>query len=360
MHFARKAALLFVTGLLPLTLFSFGLFLSLRMVFGTPHPIESALERSDIYSVAVQDALKQAQQKEPASSDVPLTRPEIQAAIQKAFPPQLLQQNTTHFLDSTYAWLQGKDKNLSFTIDLTQAKVNLANYMGDYVAQRVTQLPQCTSVAQLSGTVDPYNATCVPKGFDTNIAVLQAKQDILSNKGFLENPVLTASTIKNDQGETLQQQLEAGPRAYKRVMTGIVSLGILAAALGVAAVFLHDSRRAGLKRVSIIAIVVGLSSALVAFAASLAAQRISDKVAASYSNNGLQSKMADIVQLLVNDVRAWWLGFGITLALLGVGILVALTLTRNNAQVHAKSPEPSNAKPSAEAGDHPEQPAKSS
>jgi hypothetical protein len=326
MTFIRKASLTALYSFLSITLFSFGLFFSLKMVLGTPKPLEQALDKSGIYDVIVQNVINQNKQTT-SSGGLQLQTPEVQAAVQKAFPPTLIKQSTNEVLDGTYTWLQGTSNTPNFHVDLTQPKANLAAYVGQYVEGRLSTLPQCT-LANLPtnlSNVDPYTATCVPPNFDKAAAVTQVKQEILQNGDILQNSVLTADTFKNDDGHTVTEQLSAIPRIYKALLWSIYATGGVALLAAIGIIFLHPSRRAGLRRVGTIGLTVGITSGLAAWLGSYVLSKAVDKLAhSSQTDQLIQTKLVTVLHMLADDLRTWWLGYGIVLVVGGVVIWVVL------------------------------------
>lgn len=336
MQFIRKTTVGVAVSLLVTLLFSFGVTLGLQRVFGTPTAVKSALKQSGFYDTAVASGLDQAQkdqskdqqQNSPVETkdQVPIDRPEVRAIIENAVSPKFLQQQSEGALDAVYAWLQGKTPTLAFTVDLGDAKTRLADGLASYVTTHVASLPPCTSAAQLpsNSDVDPFNATCVPPGFDVNKAANDARDQILHGD-FLKDSKLTASSLKNDNGQTLDQQLHQMPKAYQHAVQAVYAAGAGAVLLALAIVFLSVSRRSGLKKVSITCIVVGAIVGLFGVLSSIGVQKASDQLAkTSGGDQPLQQHILGVAKLLINDVRFWWMLYGATLVVLGIATLVGM------------------------------------
>jgi len=351
MNILRKGALTVCYSLFSITLFGFGLLFSLRMVFGTAGPLERALDTSGLYNVMVADIISQNQ----PTSGLPLKDPGLQDAIQKAFPPTLIKQSMNSILDGTYAWLQGKTQAPTFRIDLSGAKANLADYVGQYLQQRFAALPACNLAALPSTTatpMDPYTMPCLPPAalFNQAAAIAQAKQTVLANTDLLKSTTLTADTLKNDNGKTLQQQLRAIPRAYHTVMLSIYATGLLALLLGIGAVLLQTDRRAGVRHVSINLLAVSITSAVAAVLSSFVLGRVADRLNQSSATDRLiQAKLITVMHLLADDVRIWWLGCGVVAAVLGVTLWVGLRYIPPGA---ATVDDPKTPNPAAGTGNH--------
>ena len=327
MQYIRKFALGVSVSLLFTTLFVFGLVFGLHRVFGGPQTIKSALKDSGIYQSAVGDALKQAQkqqQNEGAKSEeqIPIDRPEVQNIIKTAASPELLQSQTEKVIDAVYAWVQGKTPKLQFAIDLGSVKPNLANGVEQYAKEHLASLPVCPGTSA-KDDVDPFNATCLPKGTSADQVAAKAKDQIL-NGDFLKDTTISSDTIKTDNGKTLEQQLQAVPAAYKRFNQVMYVLIAAIVVLSLGVVFLSSTWRSGLKKLSIIYIVVGSMSALLSLLGSFGVSRLS-----TLAKEPLQQSAVKVAQALANDLRSWWLWYGVVLVVVGVTTLVVLHFTKS-------------------------------
>ena len=324
MQFIRKTTLGAVASLFITSLFLFGIMFGLQRVFSTPTSIKSALKQSGIYQTAVPDALEQAQKDQqkngqPSGDQLPLDRPEVQSIVQSAATPGFLQTQSETILDAVYAWLQGKTSKLSFSINLDDVKGRLADGVQQYAQQHLASLPACAPGMVPQGDVDPFNATCLPRGADVNALSAQARSQI-TNGDFLKNTQLNADTLKTKDGKTLDQQLKSAPDIYKKSNMGVYLLGLLVLLLAVAIVFLSKTRRSGLKKVAIIAIVIGTLIALLGWAVSFGMGEGSTKITIS---NPAQRSGLKVAQILANDLRTWYLIFGLVLVGLGIATLIA-------------------------------------
>ena len=320
MNILRTLVIRFSYSILPLLLFSFGLSWSLYMVFGTPQPLEHALKQSGIYSVFTQNTIEE----QTTSTILAVNEPGVQTAIQQAFPPSLLEEDANKIIDGTYDWVQGRTATPHFTVDLTEPRAQLADRIATYVAQKTAALPQCSTQASLqlaqAGTtnLNPYTLTCRPAGVSSDQLASQARQEVLSSDIF-STPVLTADSIKNDKGESLSEQLKAVPQAYTWMIYTLYGTGIVAVLAIVLIVYLqrHQWRRA-VKRLSTILISIGVLSAAMAWLVSFALDKTSSILAEESTNQALQTKLIAIITELAHTLQRWWIGYGVTLILLGI------------------------------------------
>ncbi|HKU19124.1 MAG TPA: hypothetical protein VJP80_07735 [Candidatus Saccharimonadales bacterium] len=328
----RKVALVLAATFLPLALWSAGVSWSIHGVFGTPRHLEGALQTSGLYSTVVSDVLAKAQTDQTnqgtGTTTVPTSQPQIQAIIKQAFPPQFLQTQTNQVLDAVYAWLQGKQPALAFTIDLGSAKQQLANGVQQYAQTRLSRLPICTNNQIPTGDVDPFSAACIPKGVDVTAVATKARDDIL-NGGFLKDTKLTADNLKTGDGQPLSQKLHNAPTAYRRSTVAMYALLVLAVLLTAAVVLLSSTWRSGLRKVAITYMSVGAIMVVFAWTIVFGLHRAIDAIGATKSSNKeLEQSILRVVELVGRDLRSYWLAYGITLLGLGIaGLVVGMVMS---------------------------------
>ena len=313
-------------SLLALSLFGIGLFGSIYKVVSTPEPLKHALKESGIYETGINDALEKAQKDQQSGSkeDIPTSDPAIRDIIKSSFPPEYLQGQAEHALDSMYAWLHGDTPKLAFSLDVEQAKTKLADGLGTYAQNRLDTLPVCTAADQIpSGDVDVFNAACVPPGFNKAEAVAKTKDEIL-NGDFLKDSHFDADEVKNDNGQTLKQQLQAVPNYYQMLMLIMYMLGGMAVVMTAGIVWLSGNWRRGLRLAGFVFVGAGIFTTGLGIVSSIVMHKAVDEFSKSGSNTEpLQQKVVKVVQLLTDDVRGWLLTYGIVLLVIGVGAIVA-------------------------------------
>jgi hypothetical protein len=325
MNYLRKPAVIIAGIFLPPVLFSFGFLLAFGHVFGTPDRLKHALEQSNIYEAAVASLVRQGgteNRDTTAEGGVPSSQKAVQDAVTEALPSETLHEQTTEVLDGVYAWLQGDNAQLEFQIDLTEIQGKLATSLSEQARTQASQLPACGPDAAVSSQdFDPFGAECLPAGTDPNIVAEKTRQEVTSSELF-KDPVLDASDIKSKDGKPLQEQLKPLSDVHGAVRGFTLASGILSAVLAVIVVFLSTSLHAGLRRLGIILLSVGAISAGLALAATLVMKAVVNAVARASGEDAIQSAAAKAVQLLANDIRTWWLGFGLIIGIAGIGMLI--------------------------------------
>ncbi|HSX29903.1 MAG TPA: hypothetical protein VLE73_05095 [Candidatus Saccharimonadales bacterium] len=332
MDIFRKAALVMAATLFSITLFWFVMLMGLQHAIGSATSVKNALHDSGVYKTIVSDALAQAQKDQARQAeqpgkqemDIPLSDSRVKAIVNNAFPPEYLETNINKTLDGVYAWLQGDSQQLAFSIDLQDAKIRLADGLASYVRDKAATLPACTAAdltTQQGSDFDAFNATCLPPGVDANAAANQA-HDQIANGEFLKDTKLTASSIKNDKGQTLGEQLQQVPANYQRVHKAALYSGIVSLLLAAAIIALGKPWQSGARKAAIAAIVVGVSSVIIGWGTSAALNAVSSNPKV---NEPLQQSLIKVVQSLLHEAQTWWIGLGIALLVAGI---VTLVLTR--------------------------------
>jgi hypothetical protein len=334
MQFVRRSFLTIFGAALPLLLLATAFNFGVLQVIGSPEPVKKILSGSGIYNSVVGTALEQAKTTSSGTSEVSLNDPTIKKAAQESFSPDVVKNSSEKVVDGIYVWLDGKSPQPQFDIDLSNAKNDFADKVGEAAKTKAATLPVCTSAPT---TTDPFSATCVPPGVTPEQIGDQDKNDVLKGQGFLEHPKITASSFKSASGNhsLFEGKLKGAPKKYQLakktpyILAGLTILAMLAI------VFLSTTRRKGLRRVGVILAIVGVF--MLAFAWGLnrvVTQNITPKIVVE--NKVLQSNMRNLATDITHRVdRNYWI-FGIVYAALGlILILTTLFVGRNRSK---KSP----------------------
>ena len=329
---------------------------ALVLTFNSPKKIEKSLNDSGVYSTFVSGALKEAQKSNSqndkrgssGSNDIPIDNPDVIAAANKAFTPQLLQSTTENVLNGTYDWLTGKTTNPSFTIDFAAAKQTFAQGVGQAAQKQLTSLPICTpkQAEQQGSDINAFTATCRPAGLNIAAQTKKVSSDLAKSKDFLGTPVLTPQNMpKNNQGQTIFDQLSKAPEAYKFINASpwlLIGLAVLA---GLVTYLLYDSKRRGLRNLSITLTGTGIFLLLVGFGTSKAFHalnqptgKLGEAVKGSFQQTII--KALNSISSSIEHVILW---FGIIYVVIGVGTLLILYFTKpkkTEASTDKKEPTP--------------------
>lgn len=363
MTWLRKGTVHLLSLVLLLALVGGALATGFNLAFSQPDRVKNWLRESKIYDhfvgYAVTEAQKTAGDNEPTGA-VSLNDVAVQQAAQSAFPPRLVQDSVNTFLDSNYAWLQGKTDTPAFTIDLTAAKQSFAEQVGQYVRTYSAGLPACTA-AQLTALsaqpVNPLSATCRPAATTPEALGAEATRQIATGD-FLRDSVITPDNLTPEDDQTnpetnqpYYQQLAHAPQAYQFAQKLPLLLGILALLSAIGIIFIAPRKRLGLRRLGIILTIAGLTLLAIKSAADFGFQKLEATVFDKTSTGQLEQSLTDFAHRAEAALTQTHLLFGLACLLLALISFAILFMTR-----HPKPATPSKPKPPAGPASPPELP----
>jgi hypothetical protein len=158
MSWLRKSTVHLLSLVLLVSLLGLAVSTSTNLTLSSPQKVERLLDESKLYDSFASYATEQAQKSTgDRSAEATLQKnPAIKDTASTVFSPQLLKQLTDKVLESNYAWLKGETTQPNFVIDLSGAKQDFAQSVGQYVKDRLASLPPCTPI-QLAQLPDPAN-----------------------------------------------------------------------------------------------------------------------------------------------------------------------------------------------------------
>lgn len=309
-----------------------------------PDKIETWLADSGIYDHVVPALLSQAQDdagKNGTSISVSLKDPNVQAAAQSAFTSDVLRTSTNKFIDSNYDWLSGKTTKPEFTIDLTQAKQSFADKVGEYVQKHLAGLPACTpdQLAKIQIPVDPSTVSCRPGSLDPATEGKRVADEVANNSDFLEKPVITADTLNQDSnnpGEPYYQKLKNLPKFYQNTQKLAGFLALIAIICMVGIIFIHPSRRKGVRRIGTTFVVAGVLLIATKLVSDALTNRVENAVLTSGTKNQLDAPFTKFLHTVESQLTQSNMIFGIIFVIIGVAILVYLFTTREGREKKQK------------------------
>lgn len=333
MNILRKMLLVFLGALLPFFLFALAIDTGIIRTAGSSENIKKILADSGIYDSIISSALDQAKSEVGDQDGVNLSDQAVKTIAEKTFTPQFLKENTEQVLDTIYLWLDGKTAVPAFRIDLSGLKSTFAAEAAKVAQERAVSLPACP--AGLSGSADnfePFSATCLPRGMTPALVSDQVKNGLSSGEGFLENPVITADTIKvsGSNQSIFADQLKDVPQNYQKVKKTPFVLAILSLLIALGIVFLSSSRRAGLRRAGIILAVAGTLLLIFAWVLNWGVnQKALPQL--KLENKVLQEKMKTLASDITASIDKTFWTFGGAYAVLGtLAIGVPMFIHRRN------------------------------
>lgn len=309
---------------------------SINLTLRDPKKVEQWLSESKLYDNFVANAITQGQ-KTVGSVDnkdvASLSDAAIQDAARSTFTPELINSNVNTFVESNYAWLEGKTDKPTFIIDLTEAKQTFAEKVGAYVTTYLSGLPVCTN-AQLAQpqNVDPLNATCRPPTVNPQTEGALATQQIIASDELLDNTVLTAQNINPDSSAQTQpyyEKLAQLPQAYQFGAWVPYMFAVIALLGTVVMVFLSSTRRRGIKRTGIILAIAGVILVITKFSSTVAFKQLEDRVFNTTGTGPLQQSLTNFSKQVQEAMVAIDFVFGVIFIAIAAILLLGIFFTRN-------------------------------
>lgn len=332
----RKFGVVVFSGVLFLSLLSLAFSTSAHLTLSHPKKVEKWLSQSGLYGSFVDTAIDQADKTagDDQSGGVSLSDTAVKQAAESAFSSQLIQKNVNTFLDSNYAWLQGKSEKPRFTIDLTKAKTNFADKVGRYVTAYLSTLPACTAAqnAQIDfSTVDPLTLQCRPNGVDPQAEGELVAEQMASNGDFLSNTVITPETFSS-QGDTdttpYYKKYASAPATYQLATKIPWIAGALTIFSAGAVLFLTVRKRKGLKIIGILLAAAGLTLVFTKLVSDQIFRVLERQIFNEGSVGALQKSLTGFLHHLEDQLVKMDFWFGVGYLLLALIILIILVSTR--------------------------------
>ncbi|HEU4914799.1 MAG TPA: hypothetical protein VFT16_05370 [Candidatus Saccharimonadales bacterium] len=322
MHILRKAVVVIVCSLLPMVLLGFGILFSLFQVLGSASHIKGALDSSGVYDSAIASVVKQTtntqNSSETQSSDGEAA---VRQAVKDAIPASYIKEQTDGVLDGIYDWMSGKTASLDFTIDLTPVKTALVDNLTEQARERARTLPACGPADLTTTSTDPFSASCLPAGTNPDQIAEQTRQTVLDSDIFKQSSI-TPQNMQQGDSKPIEEELAAAKDGYQAVKKALYLTGLLAMIFIAAAIFLSQPRVAGVKRVAYILLSVGAIGIITAVIGGAISHTLVDNIAKD-SSGELPIRIAQVVRILVDDIRNWWITLGSLSVGISVGALVA-------------------------------------
>ncbi len=334
----RKFGVVVFSLVLLVSLLTLAFSISSNIAFTHPNRLEKWLNDSNLYGAFVENAIDQAEQTAGTdqSGGISLSDTAVKQAAESSFSSATLQKDISAFLNSNYAWLNGKTSKPNFSVDLSGAKQNFAQRVGDYVKTYLATRPACTpaQAAQINPqTADPLTLSCLPPGVDPATVSTQVTEQIASSTEFLSNPVVTAANV-NPNGsigtpeQPYYQKFSSLPSAYRKATKIPWVAGALVIVSLLAVIFIAPRKRKGLKAVTVTLALAGLVMVFTKFVSDQAFHSL-EKHAFNASTVGeLQKALTVFLRHAEDQLVKVDLWFGIGYLLLALVLLAILITTR--------------------------------
>ncbi len=305
--FIRRFGLWFLSFLLIVVLFLGSIFWTLNHSVADKEVVKSYLSGSQTYKVAIDSAIKNFdinkqlnkdsssnnQQNNDPNKDLSNNQnngsnqqnqdgnnidPEaVKTAITASLTPQTLQKVAESVIDGFYNWLNGQDKKVEFSVDLSVTKATFVDAIVSYARNKVSTLADC-SPAQLQQETDIFSIACKPP----TAVIDQSEADLrkqLNSDEFFPDTVVTDKTVFNSDTKSptdlrFDEQNSDVPYYFGQARQIFTWLMILAVALAFFVAFLGKNIRKGIGHVikvfiigamlvSVVAILINVGSSSV-------------------------------------------------------------------------------------------------
>jgi lysophospholipase L1-like esterase len=333
----RKFGVAVFSVILLASLLIFAFSTSANVAFTDKNKVLKWLDDSNLYGAFIQSAINQAEQSAGTdqSGGISLSDAAVKHAAESSFSSAALKGDVNTFLNSNYAWLNGKTAKPDFSIDLSGAKQDFAEGVGKYVATYLKSLPACTPAQSANidpQTADPLTLDCLPEGLKPSVVSTEVTQQMADSTDFLSDPVLTANNLDPGNNGNLSQpyyqRFSALPSVYQKATRAPFVSGIVALLSLVAVILVASRKRKGLK---VAAVVFALAGLLM-----VATKLVSDKTVHTIEQHTFNSSTVGQVQKALDvffhhienqlvQVNVW---FGIGYLLVAGVLIVALLVTR--------------------------------
>jgi hypothetical protein len=357
MKWVRRTFVGLFSIILLVSLVGMALAISAQVSLTHPSKIEKWLNQSNLYTNLATTITSQAQNaiENNVTGGGSISKTVVQQAAQSVLPQSLLKQSVQTFLNSNYAWLEGKTATPNFKIDLSGVKQEFATKVADAsVLAHLTGLSTCTPAQTLQlESANPLLLSCLPAGVNPQFETVQVSQQLANNSDFLSNPVITANTVSTkglSENEPYYKKLSMLPKYYQLAQKLPWILGILTILSSIGIIFCARSKRLGLRRVGVMLLISGALLVADKFATDAAFNKLKNRVFSSVNNGQIQQSLTSLVHYIEVELAKINLWFGIIYIALAVILFIVLILTRNRKPgltKEAKVKPPTNNAPAA-------------
>jgi hypothetical protein len=347
MLMARKLVVFLLSLVLLVSLLGVAFSTGSNMALSHPDKLENWLNQSKLYDhfvATVANEIQKSASGNRQTTTAPPVNTTLEQAVRVAFTPQMVQQNVNTFLNSNYGWLEGKTSSPGFVIDLTAAKQNLAEQIGQYVETRFAGLPVCTDAqlaqAPAGQSIDYLATPCRPVTLTPQVAAAQVTQQLNAGGGLLGNSVVTASSISpkgNDNtSQPYYQKFSAAPKLYRLGLKLPWIFGGLALLSTLGIVFIASRKRKGVRRLGAVLLVAGVILVAVKFVSDTAFSQLEKQFFNNSSVGQLQQSLTDFLHRIEAQLVKVDFWFGLAFLVLALVLIGTLWFTRQKAGDAAK------------------------
>lgn len=297
--------------------------ISVVISLNRPSSVKTWVKKSGVYDHVLVAFLNNNNEQTDGTSSLSIQDPQVQTAVQESITPQVVQSGFETVIDSNFAWLSGKTDKPDFRVDLSQQKNDFGNNVQNKVKNFLTNLPACTpqQTVALQGqlNVKLFNLPCRPANINPVAEAARAKEQVM-NADFLNDPVITASTLGDSGNKVYYLQYSNAPSIYRESRFAPLVLLAVTILLSFIVVVASTTRQKGKKNVAITLFVAAFL--LVVGKVIIEAARYSQKVTwinVDFSKD-LNKPLNDLVYISLSGITN--INLIITVILIIIGILL--------------------------------------
>lgn len=335
MNWLRRGVLFVLSLLLLISLIGLAFSVSTYLTIAKPNKVEAQLASSGFYSQFADNAIQQAENNSGGNlgdTTIDFNNPIIKQAAHNALSTQFLQQQGNSFINSNYAWLEGKQSKPTYTIDLTSALQAFATSVGQAVTIRLATLSACTpaqlAIIQSTAAIDPLSITCRPPSLDPKTTGSDITQEIVQNSAFLNNPVISPESISPGNGQPYYQKFSKAPLIFQLSLKAPYFWGALTLILILLIYLVARPKRRGTRRLSVVLLIAGILLLLNKLGADALFNKLQKQAFSASSNSGQQQSIINFAHRIESQLVRIDLYFGIAFIALGIILLILLRLRR--------------------------------
>jgi hypothetical protein len=324
----RKIAAGALAYILALVLFAVSSAAVFHFTIANPEKVKGIISDSGLYDSFVDTSLSElAKNPEDSDSTIPLENPNVQRAVKKAFPPEVLRSNTEEFIDGTYDWLHGNTEQADFTLDFTESKNTLAREVGNYAQRRAAKLPPC-GFRNIPDKIEAFGLKCLPPGVNAKQIGTSTTRDLRSDKNFLPDPKITPHNLagESEEGNPFnQQELPARFQLMDELLWVLIGISVIMSAV---VFFVSKDKLRGIKRISKSFLIVGIFVAITPLLLNFIANRVSNS---DLLNNDISGNLVlPVMREFISAVAPVYYILGVIYISIGVGSLIFAYKSRDD------------------------------
>ncbi|MFO0920503.1 MAG: hypothetical protein U0451_02415 [Candidatus Saccharimonadales bacterium] len=307
-------------------------FVSLALIVTNKTHVKNIVSDSGVYRDFVPAVIEETAKK--SGSTIPLSRPDIKAAIESGFDANVMQDNAENFIDGTYAWLNGTSSDYTFKIDLTVARQQTADSISKLAFDRIRTLPVCFAAPE---TFDPFTVGCQPPSTDLGAEQAKLSALIAGETGILPKAVFTQNDLpKNGEGKQIQERYNFAHALYQWLKFSPLIIGFLILVFSFPIVLLSRTRREGFRRLGSIIFGSGVTLLITPILLMYILPGISDSMKfSSATNNNTSAVVSNLINYMTESFYSLLFNIALQVITIGAIILMAEYVSRPKSKYSA-------------------------